>query len=140
MRKAGLQGRLVRTMQSRGGFTLLEVLIAVVILSLGLLGLSAMTIATIRGQAFSEKMTTATNLAQEKMEEIKSSDYTNITQASYPVEDYNTIVGFSQFRREVTISNAPIANNTKAAIVSVIWKRKNGGVPHDVTVQTIISR
>ncbi len=94
MRKAGLQGRLVRTMQSRSGFTLLEVLIAVVILSLGLLGLSAMTIATIRGQAFSEKMTTATNLAQEKMEEIKSSDYTSITPASYPVEDYNTIVGF----------------------------------------------
>ena len=140
MRKAGLQGRLVRTMQSRGGFTLLEVLIAVVILSLGLLGLSAMTIATIRGLAFSEHITTATNLVQEKMEEIKSLDYISVIQANYPVEAYNTIPGFLKFRREVTINAGPIANNTKIAVVSVLWERTNGGAPHDITVQTIISR
>ena len=122
------------------GFTLLEVLIAIVILSLGLLGLSAMTISTIRGLAFSEYMTTATNLVQEKMEEIKNTAYAGVLQASYPSEDYGTIAGFDQFKREVEIRENEVLSNTKTAIVSVSWKRRNGGQPHQVTVQTIISR
>lgn len=122
------------------GFTLLEVLIAMVIVSLGLLGLSAMTLSTLRGLAFSAHTTTATNLAQEKMEAIKSVDYHRVTQDRYPLEDYNTIAGFSRFRREVTIRDGPLVNNTKTAIVRVMWKRQNSGTSHEVTIQTIISR
>jgi len=122
------------------GFTLLEVLIAIVILSLSLLGLSAMTISTIRGLDLSEEMTTATNLAQEKMEEIKSTIYDGVLQASYPKEDYGAIAGFNQFRREVEIRENEVLDNTKTAVVSVFWKRLKGDQPHQVTVQTIISR
>lgn len=129
-----------RPLRCPKGFTLLEVLIAIVILSLSLLGLSAMTLSTIRGLALSEEMTTATNLAQEKMEEIKSTIYDGVLQASYPAEDYGAIAGFNQFRREVEIRENEVLDNTKTAIVSVFWKRHKGNQPHQVTVQTIISR
>ena len=122
------------------GFTLLEVLIAIVVLAIGLLGLSAMTISTIRGLAISEDMTTATNLAQEKMEDIKGTVYASISQANYPVEEYDTIAGFGQFKREVEIREDDVVANTKTAIVSVSWKRLHGGQPRQVTLQTIISR
>lgn len=132
--------RCASPLQRHEGFTLLEVLIAIVILSLGLLGLSAMTISTIRGLTFSEKMTTATNLAQEKMEDIKNTAYAGVSQTSYPMEDYGAIAEFTQFKREVEIRENEVLANTKTAIVSVSWKRLKGGQPHQVTVQTIISR
>ncbi len=132
--------RLARTVKNHCGFTLLEVLVAIVILSLGLLGLSAMTIATIRGLAFSEDVTTATNLAQEKMEQIKNDDYADVAQGNYPAEDYTAIPGFRQFKREVEIRPDDVLFNTKTAIVSVFWRRAKGGQPHNVTLQTIISR
>ena len=134
------QLRLSPTAQHRAGFTLLEVLVAIVILSVGLLGLSAMTIATIRGLDFSEDVTVATNLAQEKMEQIKNDAYADVAQGHYPVEDYNAIPGFRQFRREVEIRIDDVLANTKTAIVSVSWRRAKGGQPHNVTIQTIMSR
>ena len=139
MRRAIKNQYLSYPLRDQQGFTLLEVLIAIVILSLGLLGLSAMTISTIRGLAFSEDMTTATNLAQEKMEALKGAGYTGVSDG-ISIEDYDTIAGFNQFKRQVQIiADQPLAN-TKTAIVSVSWKRLNGGQPHQVTLQTIISQ
>lgn len=122
------------------GFTMFEVLVAIVILSISLLGLSAMAISTIHGLAHSEKMTTATNLAQEKMEEITYKDYDSVLQSSYPVEDYGAIAGFNQFRREVEIRENEFVDGTKTAVVSVFWKRRNGDQPFQATIKTIISR
>ena len=51
------------------GFTLIEVMISIVVLSIAVLGFSAMTLGTIRGLSISDKLTTATTLAQTKMEE-----------------------------------------------------------------------
>ena len=53
-----------------GGFTLIEVLITIVILSVGLLGMASLTTGIINGNAFSKNASTATTLAQDKMEEI----------------------------------------------------------------------
>ena len=122
------------------GFTLLEVLVAIVIFSLSLLGLSAMAVSTIHGQALSEKISTATHLAQEKMEEIKDTIYDGVFQSGYAVEEYGTIAGFNQFRRVVEIRENEFLDGTKTAIVSVFWKRLKGDQPHWVTIQTIISR
>jgi type IV pilus assembly protein PilV len=122
------------------GFTLLEVVIAIVILSLSMLGLSAMTISTINGLALSRRMTTATSLAQEKMEDIKNTIYDGVFQSSYPVEDYGTIAGFNPFRREVEIRENELLDNTKTAIVSVFWKSRKVDQPHQVTIKTIITR
>ncbi len=52
------------------GFTLIEVLVAIVLIAIGILGFSINTIGVIRGNYISRNVTIATNLAQDKMEEL----------------------------------------------------------------------
>jgi prepilin-type N-terminal cleavage/methylation domain-containing protein len=125
--------------QHEHGFTLSEVLMAIVVLSVGLLGLSAMMIAATNSLAFSKKLTTATTLAQDKLEEIKYATYASIVSANHPVEDYKTIPGYAQFKREVTISAGPVPD-TKTVIVTTSWRRNTHTRPYDVTLRTIINK
>jgi type IV pilus modification protein PilV len=59
----------------RSGFTLIEVLIAVSILTIGLLGVASMQVSAIRGNYFSENTTTALCLAEDKMEDLMGKDF-----------------------------------------------------------------
>ncbi|MCP4116030.1 MAG: prepilin-type N-terminal cleavage/methylation domain-containing protein [Desulfobacteraceae bacterium] len=59
------------------GFTLLEILIAMVIFSIGLLGVAKMQISSIRSNSYSQEMTDATILAKDKIEELMAIDYNN---------------------------------------------------------------
>lgn len=62
----------------RAGFTLVEIMVAVVILAVGLLGMAAMTIMVIRGNRMAVRQTNATNLAQQLLERLKDVNFTNI--------------------------------------------------------------
>jgi type IV pilus assembly protein PilV len=61
------------------GFTLIEVMIAAVILAAGILALATMQIVSIRTNAFSSEMTYATMLAQSEFEQFRNMDYDDIT-------------------------------------------------------------
>ena len=65
------------SLRSNKGFTLLEVMIALVILSVGLLGLAALQLVSIKNNAFSSEMTYATMLAQQHAEILKSRAFTD---------------------------------------------------------------
>lgn len=67
------------------GFTLLEVLVAGFILTIGLLGIAGMMTSAVRGNDFGKRMTTAEHLAQQRFEEFKNLNYT-----SGKVLDYNS--------------------------------------------------
>ncbi|HIE65107.1 MAG: prepilin-type N-terminal cleavage/methylation domain-containing protein [Nitrospira sp.] len=67
------------------GFTLIEVMIAMVILSLGLLGTLGMIATSIRGNAFSQQISIATSLATDKIEEMKNETYTVLDQIPPPI-------------------------------------------------------
>ncbi|MFQ5684260.1 MAG: prepilin-type N-terminal cleavage/methylation domain-containing protein [Candidatus Binatia bacterium] len=54
------------------GFTLIEVLVAVTLISIGVLSFSLSTTGIIRGNAISAHFTTAINLAQDKIEQLKT--------------------------------------------------------------------
>jgi type IV pilus assembly protein PilV len=62
---------------NQSGFTLLEVLIAISILTVGLLGVAQMQIMGIRGNYFSGNTTTALTLAEEKMEDLLGKSYSD---------------------------------------------------------------
>ncbi len=57
------------------GFTLSEVLVAVVVLSLGLLGLARMHIAAIQVNTIASRLTQATTLAQDRTERLMAVSY-----------------------------------------------------------------
>ena len=63
--------------EDSNGFTLLEVLVALAILSIGLLALAEMTTHVIRGNTLGSKITRATVFAEDKLEELKGLSYTD---------------------------------------------------------------
>ena len=60
------------------GFTLIEVMIALVILAVGLLALMTLQIVSIRANAFSSEMTYAGMLAQSRLEQIRNMSYDSV--------------------------------------------------------------
>jgi type IV pilus assembly protein PilV len=115
------------------GFTLVEIMIALVVLSVGLVALAGLQISAIRGNAFSKRMTTAVSIANEKMEQLKNSSYANIlSESSTQVNQSNM-----NFTRQVTVTNGPLAN-TKTLNVTVTWS--DSSKSHSVPITTVISQ
>jgi prepilin-type N-terminal cleavage/methylation domain-containing protein len=56
----------------KSGFTVVELLVAVVVMSIAFAGLATMEIACINGTSIANNVTTGITLAQDKMEELKS--------------------------------------------------------------------
>jgi len=76
-------------LDDQAGFTLLELLIALVVLAFGLMGVSGMIVSSVRGNAFGNQMMQANALAQKKIEDLRNVTYKNLYQtcgsAGYPV-------------------------------------------------------
>ena len=68
--------------QSAKGFTLNEILIAMLLIIIGILGFSLNTMGVIRGGRTSSSVTIATNLAQDKMEQLKAGTLPNCPAAT----------------------------------------------------------
>jgi len=108
----------MRTTQA--GFTLTEILVALVILAIGMLGLSNLTVANIRGNAVNKEQTIASALLQDRMEQAKRAGYAGNT-AAETTEGYGTMANYSAYKRVTTVvANTP-APNIKTITVTVWW-------------------
>lgn len=120
---------------SREGFTLLEVLIAITILSIGLLGLAGMSTTAIRFNYYNKNRTIADTLAQRKMEELKrmalSTALTNADNTTENDIDENGVGGNGIFTRNVTVVGG--AGELTILTVTVIWTDNSA---HTVTLTT----
>ncbi len=70
------------------GFTLVEVLIALTILSIGILGIAGLAGTALRSSSYSRSITQATNFAQERLEGLMGVDYNNIQASSAAAGDF----------------------------------------------------
>lgn len=64
------------------GFTLIEVLIAMVILTIGILTLYSMQIGAIKGNSTANSITTVASIARDQMEQILAEDFDNVVTTS----------------------------------------------------------
>ena len=125
---------------SNSGFTLIEVLVAMVILSVGLLGTAALITGIINSNKLSNRISTATVLAQDKMEEIKGAGYAGIGSIDdlNPYEDEDPVTDYSKFRRVTFIKgvDTPAVSGLKSITVTVYWDSDNS----QVELQTILAQ
>ncbi|HXH10517.1 MAG TPA: prepilin-type N-terminal cleavage/methylation domain-containing protein [Alphaproteobacteria bacterium] len=119
-------------MIDKNGFTLIEVLIAIVIITIGTLGLASLTVSVIHGNSFSNRLTIATTLAQDRMEAVKRLGYKNVSTVE-GTEDYGSILGYEGYKRVTSISS--LTSGMKRVEVQVSWK----SAAHPVSMETILA-
>lgn len=119
------------------GFTLIEVLIALVILAISLLALAGLMNITTKNNAFSGTMTEAATLAQDRMESLRVSHWDQIVSGNDVVQ----VRGINYNRTWTVVlgpnSPAPPFDNEKRVTVTVNW---NDGVERSITFLTVLTR
>jgi len=122
---------------SSRGFTLVEVLCAIALITIALVGLTATVGSGVVsgmswGQAGATRayyISSATALAQERLEQLRRLTYDDTTDqlsssppSGFSDEDYGSISGYSNFKREVRVSNDSPATNIKTISVKVSYR------------------
>jgi len=115
------------------GFTLVESMLTLAIMSVGLLALAGLQITALRGNDLSRRMTTAVSIAEQNIEQLKNTPYTNIqAEAASEVTASNL-----HFTRQITVTNGPLPN-TKSVSVLVSWQDRSK--THTLPIATIIGQ
>ena len=102
------------------GFTLLEVIIAISILTFGLLAVASMQLTAIRGNYNASNITEATTVAQDRLELFLSQPYNKLDEGTLP----QVIQGGYTIDGTVTRLDAANANNGQIVTVTVAWQDK----------------
>jgi len=116
------------------GFTLIEVAAGLIILAIGLLGIAAMQVTSTKGGYFSNNVTQATILAQDKLEYLKNLTYSD-SDLSSGQHNEGTIPG-TIFSRQYNIAE-DVGNSMKTITVIVQWKDRGN---HSISFSTIRSK
>ena len=116
------------------GFSLIEVMIAMAILSIGLLGLAGLQGTAINGNYHGNTITQATVLAQYTIEQIRNTDYDSIIVDNFPLTQNN--VDASIYDRAILIEPDLPLEELKRITVTVSWRKQNR---HQVVLRTIVS-
>ena len=70
------------------GVTLIETILAIAIIAIGLFSVMSVVTIVTKGNTHSKRVTTATTMAQDKMEYFKKVDYSNVLGTSTVTTDY----------------------------------------------------
>ena len=116
------------------GLTILECVIGLLIFSIGMLGLSSLNSIIVRGNSSSQKLTTATLLAQDKLESLHQAAYLSVVNESEEI----TTVERQVYHRRVNVADDTPAAGMKTVVVSVRWA-KSDTPDYQVELQTILT-
>jgi prepilin-type N-terminal cleavage/methylation domain-containing protein len=109
--------------QGANGFTLIEVLLAAAVIAVAMVAVGGGLSYGLAGIEAGKQQTTATFLAEQRLEQIRAATYPNVTAANFPAEGYGTIPNAPTYRRAVTITDNPAGvANTKRVEVSVFYR------------------
>ena len=131
-----------RIVAKQNGFTLIEVFIAIFLLTVSLLGTAALTTGVIRGNKASRNITTATVLAESCLQENRRVGYSNA--GAVPAGGSNSCVSGTAtvssdgvaFTRTLTIDTS--VANIKTLTVAVSWSEGAVGTK-SVSLVTILA-
>jgi len=121
---------MVRTMDKKG-FSLLEVLVGLVILSIGLLAIAGMQVTSVRGNFFSKNITEASYVAQDRMEFLN-----NLPLNSAELQPGNYNDGTQTYSGVVFSRSYSVVSNGGLRTINYVV-RWNDGVARSITISTI---
>jgi len=108
------------------GFTIIETMIAVFLLSVVIIGLASLATTNIKTNDFSETVTSATTLARDKIEELRGTAYARLANGSDASDIY--------VRNWTVVSSSPPSNyRTITVTVQWTWQWQR----HSVELKTI---
>jgi prepilin-type N-terminal cleavage/methylation domain-containing protein len=126
---------------SRRGFTLVEVLIASAIITVGLTAVAAGFQQALDAVEAGRQQTTALFLAEQRLEQVKAValiDFDRVTTTNFPAED--SVVGYPQYRRIVEVAPGPAGMAQAVRVHVTVTYRPATAAPRMVTLATVLSR
>lgn len=133
----------IARVKNRSGFTLVEVVIAMMIGTIGLLALSGMLAKVMENNRRATDLSIATALARQKIEQIKITEYNYVTNESeYYLNASGEVVpsgvDAGKYTRVTEVQNDVPASNTKTVDVTVYFSPSISDTLKMARVSTII--
>ena len=104
-----------RSPTSQDGFTLIEVMISIMILTIGILGMMVMQTTAIQGNAKASTMTIASNIAASQIERIRNTPFLSLPAIGSDVTTNDPTTGFPV---RVQVAAGTVAN-TKLITITI---------------------
>lgn len=122
------------TLRGDAGFTLVEVLIALVIFTIGLLGTAALTVAVIQTNIISKRQSQAIVHAQDRLEEVRELGYSDAMSADGvdyldpATQTWAADNPYLSYKRDTdVVPNTPAADMVTVT-VTIFWDADNRSV------------
>lgn len=120
------------------GFTLVEFLVAIVILSVGLLGLLQAVNVSIASNTSTSMRNAATMVADEKMTLEMAKPFDAITSTGIKRDNVPIKVNSAYRNYSVSKTVTSLSGNTKNVEINVVWKNKGSRYVH--SANTLVSK
>jgi len=144
-----------RTTNNNKGFTLIELMVAMVVLAFGILGFMFLQTRSIEGRVFSREMNRAITIAQQHMEILMGTDFDDslLDMGNHPTatedsdgnNDGQLTINYQNFHYNIIWIISPIDvdndgtndNDFKKITVSCQWVLKDSANPHTYTLEFV---
>lgn len=114
------------------GFTLIEILVALVILSVSLLALAGLMITTTKNNSFGGRMTEAATFAQDRLEELRAIRWEDISEG-VNTDQKSGSTGINYTRDW----NVATSGSLKTITITIGWQDKGN---HSIRLTSVLSQ
>lgn len=121
----------VTSLPSNDGFTLVEVMVAILILTVGLLGLLQVSIVASEQNLRNAMRTEAVQISEERLLSRRLLPFDNITGGLKSEQVASRLRGFTM-NYTVERNHTTLSTDSKQLIVTVRWSYKNNAYSHEV--------